>query len=166
MSAGDVQVPDGDRDVETVHLAAVRARQDARRINRPEPHQATMAMRDVDFLLAKVDEFSSTLTACAALASQPAQSGDGVAEAVARERERIATTLERLVDLRKDYLPGLTGGDLPHIDLIAHEINTASWVLRILRGGDARGWAHSSRWDDLEGLDVLARTTTEGADHG
>lgn len=84
--------------------------------------------------------------------------------AVAAERERIAAAIERLIDLRKDYLPGLTGAQMPHVDLIEHEINTVRNILRYLRGEDARGWAHSSRWDQLEGLDVLARSTTDGGD--
>jgi hypothetical protein len=78
-------------------------------------------------------------------------------EVRADERERVTVALERLIELRKDYLPGLTGAQMPHIDLIASEINTVRNVLRILKTGDARGWAHSSRWDQLDGLDVLAR---------
>lgn len=76
----------------------------------------------------------------------------------------VCSAMERLIDLRSDYLPGLTGAQMPHLDLIQQEIATVQLVLRILRTGDARGWAHSSRWNELDGLDVLARAEalTEG----
>ncbi len=67
----------------------------------------------------------------------------------------VRPALLALAEGRRDYVPGLTGAQMPDVDLIAFEISTVEWVLRMLEGGDVRGWFHSSRWSSLPDVAVL-----------
>lgn len=76
---------------EATNLGEIRARQNERRRNRPERDPLRQAIVDIDFLIAKVDELSSTLTD-PALREGIAAEVLGPVRALVTEFERRAAT--------------------------------------------------------------------------